>query len=62
MILYAATYYETDGYTYGVETVLAICDSKSKADEVCLKDNEVYPARDLTYYEVKEFEINQLWE
>lgn len=61
MTLYAAMYYDTDGFTYGCENTLGIYDSRAKADERLLQWCEEHK-RDLDQAHVDERQLNEAWE
>jgi hypothetical protein len=59
--LYAAIYYDTDGFTYSCDTVLGVYDERSKADERCLEWAKKHRRDDLSDFRVDEFELNTAW-
>ena len=61
MILYEASYNDSDGYTYSARIVLGIFDDRSKADQCILEEVESgeFNWRELEDYEVRELELNK---
>ncbi len=61
MKLYAAVWYDTDGFTYGCDTVLGVYSTRALADARCLLHSEE-TKQSLDNYESREFEVDSDWE